>query len=66
MVDFVAVTEGLRELCHDTETVISYNLIKCCLLYLGFVGSQERVQEEACNVDITGVCALFGSEHGRR
>ena len=63
---FVAVTEGLRELCQNTETIISYNLIKRCLSYIGFVGSQERLQGEACNVDIARVCALFGSEHGRR
>ena len=57
---FVAVIEGLGELCHNTETIISYNLIKCHLLYLGFVGSQERGQGEACNVDIEGVRAFFG------
>ena len=38
---FVAVTEGLGELCHNTETCISNILIKFRHLYLGFVGSQE-------------------------
>ena len=38
---FIAVTEGLGELFHDTETTTSYNLIKHRRLYLGFVYTQE-------------------------
>ena len=63
---FVAVTEGLGKLCHNTKTIISYNLIKRCLLYLGFVGSQERGQGEAFNVDIADMCAVFGFIFGLR
>ena len=57
---FVSVTEGLRELCHNTEMSISDILIKLHHLYLGFVGIQERGQGETFNGNIPDVCELFG------